>query len=50
MKRYYCNGKKDFCDRDRDCDESYTQDACEFFDETGGEEITEDEGEEGKDE
>lgn len=33
MKRYYCNGKKDFCDRD--C----KSDACEFFDGSGGEDM-----------
>ena len=32
MKKFYCNGKKGFCDLHRDCD------GCEHFDETGGEE------------
>lgn len=33
MKKFYCNGKKDFCDMHLNCDEG-----CEHFDGTGGEE------------
>lgn len=41
MKKFYCNGKKDICHRNRDCEASECQEACEFYDETGGEEIEE---------
>lgn len=39
MKKFYCNGKKGFCERDLDCEASDTREICEFFDETGGEYI-----------
>ena len=39
MKKFYCNRKKDFCLRGEDCEASETQEKCEFFDGSGGEEI-----------
>jgi hypothetical protein len=37
MKKYYCNGKKDFCDRNRDCEATEEQEECKFFNAEGGE-------------
>lgn len=36
VTKFYCNGKKGFCDRDRDCEEHDEMGHCEFFDSTGG--------------
>lgn len=41
MKKFYCNGKKDFCHRNLDCNASETLEECEFYDETGGEYVEE---------
>ena len=48
MKKFYCNGKKDFCDRNQDCESNETQEDCKYYNEEGGEwvEIEEGEGEE----
>ena len=33
MKKFWCNGKKDFCESDEDCS------SCKHYDKTGGEDI-----------
>ena len=49
MKKFYCNGKKGVCLRNKDCDAGETQEECEFYDGTGGEEIEEEDEDNGKD-
>lgn len=41
MKKFYCNGKKDVCHRNLNCNASEILEECEFYDGKGGEEIEE---------
>lgn len=45
MKQFYCNGKKDFCDRHTQCTATEELPMCEFYDGSGGEEREVDESE-----
>ena len=36
MKRFYCNGKKDYCDKEASASGRIKCDGCEHFDESGG--------------
>lgn len=49
MKKFYCNGKKDFCHRGKDCEAGETQEECGFYDGSGGEEIEVEDENDGKD-
>jgi hypothetical protein len=37
MKKFYCNGKKDFCDRNLNCNANETTQECESYNGEGGE-------------